>query len=523
MAYYKMAKPKATIKKSTIIYPAVFILPALVMIACGIIFKIEAIVPYIVAYALVAAIPGFFLISKDYGMAALVTSIVFVLGIGSYTVADNMLGKSDLVGDKAFLGAVSSVLQKFPAFVGQKDLEAVKVLMLESSYDPNTGSPTAGFKLTLGYDDALVYLRADNKEEYDSGIVEGYFKTATSEVPIADYSDLAKFVNLEYVSINQPNAYLYYYYGIAPGYLSKFVDLSIFENMKSLTELVIFNTAATDFAPIGKLASLENLSVQYCKVEDASVFGNLGALKNLNLTAAGLSDISFVSSLPGLTELYLPANEIADIDALKNLANLTDLVLNSNKIENVSPLGGKAQLKNLSLSDNQITDVSPLSGLASLESIYLSGNKIEDASPLFPSASVTYMDIGENALTVITGIEGCAALETLFVNDNKITDLSPIAGLKNLSKFYAQNNQIEDLSPLKEVITLTEVSLANNKIVDITPLGNLGNLTGVNLSENLITDFAPLEALEAMGTAITGKDTQLGDHVHDDEEDHGEE
>jgi len=518
MAYYKTAKPKANIKKSAIIYPAVFILPALVMIACGIIFKVEAIVPYIMAYAFVAAIPGFFLISKDYGMAALATSIVFVSGIGGYTVTDSMLRKSELIGDKAFLGAVSSALEKFPALLDQKDLEAVKVLMLEGRYDPETGYPTAGFKLTLGYEEALVYLKADNQDEYASETVEGYFKSASSETGIADYSDLARFVNLEYVAINQPNTFLYYYYGIAPGYLSKFSDLSIFENMKSLTDLVIFNTAATDFSPLGKLASLENLSVQYCKIEDASVFGNLGALKNLNLTAAGLSDISFASSLSGLTELYLPANELTDIGALKNLANLTDLVLNSNQIEDISPLGGKAQLANLYLSNNQIKDISALSGLASLENVYLSGNRIEDGSPVFSSASLKYIDISENALTGVGGIEGCASLEVLFANDNQIADLSPMAGLGNLTRFYANSNLIADLSPLKEIITLTEVSLANNQITEIAALGHLGNLTSVNLNENMIADFSPLDDLEAAGTSVSGRDNQLIEHTNDEEE-----
>ena len=516
------AKGTKSAKRSTLIYPAAFILPALIMIACGIIFRFEAIVPYIVAYALAAAIPGFFLASKNYGMAALLTSIVFVVGIGGYVTADNMLQRSGLLSDKAFVSALSSALDKFPAFITQNDLDDVKVLIFEGNYDNDYGSPIDGFKLTLGYDEALMYMKAENQDEYDNDTVEGYFKSATSEIDISDYSSLAKFTNLEYISVNQPNSFMYYYYGIAPSYLAKFNDFSFFENMKSLKDLIIFNTAASDFAPLSGLTSLENLSIQYCNVKDASVFGNLTGLKSLNLAYAGIYDISFSSTLGNLTQLYLPGNQIENIDALKELANLTDLVLNSNQIEDIAPIGGMSQLANLYLSNNQIKDTSALSGLGLLETVYLSTNQIEDASPLFTNALLKNIDISENALTQMSGIENCTSLETLYISGNQITDLTPLSGLENLANLYADNNLIEDLSPLEQVISLADISLANNQISDISPLANLGNLTNVNLDENLIADFSPLESLEEGGTSVSGRDNQLieyddDDHDHEDE------
>lgn len=514
--------PKANIKKSSFIYPAAFILPALVMVACGVIFKLEAIVPYIVLYAFLAAIPGFFLVSKKSGMAALVTSIIFIVSIMGYVTVDAMLYRSELINDKNLLGALSSALDKFPAFITQKDLDEVKVLILEGNYDPASGYPIEGFVLRLGYDESLKYLKAEDQSGYDGEMVESYFKTASSEIDINDYSALAKFSNLEYVAINQPNSYLYYY-GITPNYLTKFSDLSIFENTKSLKDFFIFKTAATDFAPLSGLVSIENLSVQLCNVEDASVFGNLSNLKSLNLTAAGISDISFVSSLTGLAELYLFGNEISDIGAMKNLENLTDLLLNSNEIEDISPLAGLPLLANLYLAENQIEDISALSGLP-LEKAYLNGNRIEDASPLFSVGSLTEMDISENALTNIEGIEKCASLETLSISGNQITDLSPLSSLEGLSNLYADGNEIEDLSPLESIIMLTNLSLKNNQISDISALSNLGNLSSVYLDENQITDFSPLASLEEreeMSTYVSGKDNQQiehEDHDHDEDE-----
>lgn len=518
-----MANTKATTKKrSGLIYPAVFILPALIMIACGIIFKVEAIVPYILAYALLAAIPGFFLGSKTYGMAALVTSIIFVTGIGGYTAADNLLSKSGLIEDKAFAGAVSSALGKFPAFITKSDLEEVKVLILEGKYDANYGSPAPGFTLTLGYDEALTYLKAEDQSAYDSEELEGYFKSAGSDVDISDYSSLSHFVNIEYIAVNQPNTYLYYYYGIAPGYLSKFNDLSVLENMKSLSDLIIFNAAASDLSPLAGLVKMENLSVQYCNVGDASVLGNLTALKSLNLSSAGISDISFASSLTNLSELYLAGNQIEDIGAVKNLANLNELMLNSNQIKDVSPVSGLKQLSTLYMSYNQIKDIKALGSLSALESIYLSGNQIEDASPLFSLSSLVYMSVSENALADIGGIESCASLETLYINGNKITDLAPLTGLTGLTSLYADNNGIEDISPVSSVSSLTTLSLKGNQISDISALASLSALTGLYLDENLITDFSPIDALEQGGASVSGKDNQLVEYDHDHDHDHGE-
>ncbi|MCL1794431.1 MAG: leucine-rich repeat domain-containing protein [Oscillospiraceae bacterium] len=517
--------PGTTMKKSSLIYPAALVLPALIMVACGIIFRFEAIVPYIVAYALIAAIPGFFLGSKKYGMAAILTSIFFVVGIGGYVAADHMLQSSDLIGDKGLLAAASSALGKFPAFVNQKDLDEVKVLILEGDYDLDYGSNSfglqlEGFKLTIGGPEALAYLKAEDQSAYDDDAVGGYFKSATSEIPINDYSDFAKFSNVEYIAINQPNATLYYYFGIPSAYLSKFNDLSVLENMKSLSDVVIFNAAATDFAPLGGLLAIENLSVQYCAIEDASVLGSLTGLKSLNLTTAGVSDISFVSSLTDLAELYLPGNQISDIGALKELKNLTDLFLNSNEIEDISPIRNLSQLKNLSLPNNQIKDISALSGLAP-ENLYLSANQIEDASPVF-SASLKYLDIGENAIAGLGGIEKCALLETLYANGNHISDLSPLSGLESLMTLHADDNDIEDLSPLGALTSLANLSLKSNRISDISALAPLSGLSSISLDENQITDFSPIDAIaEEGGASVTGRDNQLVDYDdHEDEEDY---
>ena len=130
-----MASAKAKTKKHGLTYFIILIAPVVIMAACGIIFNAAGIIPYMLAYALIAALLGFFMVSKNHGMTAVITSIILILGLTAYVVADGILQRTDLLKDKAFISAMSSALNKFPATISQKDLDKVKVLILDSNID----------------------------------------------------------------------------------------------------------------------------------------------------------------------------------------------------------------------------------------------------------------------------------------------------------------------------------------------------------------------------------------------------
>ncbi|MCL1859706.1 MAG: leucine-rich repeat domain-containing protein [Oscillospiraceae bacterium] len=488
-----MANSKTKSKNQKILYPILLIIPAIILIACSIIFKNTAIIPYILAYALVAAIPAFFMISKDRGLIVIITSIIFVAGITGYIISDNMLQKTSLLNDKEFITAMSSVLKKSPALISRKDLDKVKVLYLEGNYYPDYGYVADGFNLSLGYDEAAEYLQTAGSE-YDEETFYSYMESAYSGIDITDFSSLALFPNLEYIKIY---------------YQQTMNDISFFENYNSLKEARIELIAASDFSAFSNLKSLEKLIIAGSEVKDPSVFANLANLEILNLTACKIEDISWLGNLENLQNLFLSYNQISDLSVLSSMTNLEYASLDSNKIEDISALKNLKSIKNINLSGNEIKNVNPLTSLDILEGLDLSDNQIEDISPVFALAALKYLDISENNLKELNGTEKAMLLETLFFNGNEISDISTLSSLTSLKTLVGDNNQIADISILGSLKSLTGLSLKNNQIKDITPLKSLEELTAVYLDENIISDFSPLNNLEENGVYISGRENQL--------------
>jgi len=437
--------------------------------------------------------------SKDYGMIFLVMAILLVLALTVYVVADGMLHRTNLLTDKSLINSTAAILGKYPANITQKDLDEIKILVIEKN--PYGGD---GYTLSFGYDDALAMIKrneADSEalrldpdyevDESDERSVEDLLLAEISEDNIKDFSDLSRFTNLEYLIFSGPN--LQY----TSESMNELKDFSFIENLKSLTNINISNTGAYDFAPVAGLPALKSLSVIYNAVKDTSVLSNAVGLEFLNLTIAGISDISFVAPLVNLKDLYIRYNTVEDISALQGLSNLRDLVLDSNEIEDISPLKSLTNLKTLNLNGNKIKNIGVLSSLASLENLYLGSNEIEDITPAYTSSSLVNLSISANHLTE-TGMPENAgtrfkALKILDISENEIEDISPLSGITSLETLYA----------------------GTNMIVDVGPLAPLVNLSAAYLDDNLIEDFSPLDALEEAGTYISGRGAQQFDEDSD--------
>ena len=533
-----MAKSKANSKKHGLIYCAILLIPVIAMVVYGIIAKNPNILPFLVAYALIAVVLGFFFSSKKFGMAAITMSIIFVLSLTSYIVADGMLQKTSLITDKSLASSIASILNKFPANITQEDLDKVKYLSLEITvnYDEKTSAYYPGYSLAFGYDDAVEMLKKQEAEseaqradpDYvseDESSLQDILLTATSEKLITDFSSLENFKNLEYLSINGAPIEYYYYYGVSMDtlILKNIKDLNFVENMPALKYLSVFNTTATDFAAVGKAASLKNLIVQYSEIKDASSFSNLLNLEYLDLTSTLTSDISFISPLVNLKDVYLRLNDITDVSSVKLLPNLRDLSIEANSVEDISSLVGLTSLQNLNLSTNSIKDISPLGKIVTLERVNLAQNQIENISELFSLKSLLYLDISENGLTDISGIENCTSLENLYINGNEISDISYLSALTSLATLSADNNHITDLSPIAPITGLTGLSVKHNEITDISVIRALENLSYVYLDENYIEDLTIFTELENAGITVSGNDNQIDpatvdEHDHSDDE-----
>ncbi|UCH98273.1 MAG: leucine-rich repeat domain-containing protein [Candidatus Aminicenantes bacterium] len=88
----------------------------------------------------------------------------------------------------------------------------------------------------------------------------------------------------------------------------------------------------SDISVIEDLKSLTMLYLQHNKLSNISVIEKLKKLTNLDMSSNQLSDISNIKELKNLTKLYLSHNKISDISVLRELKNLKRFVLTHNKI-----------------------------------------------------------------------------------------------------------------------------------------------------------------------------------------------
>ena len=156
--------------------------------------------------------------------------------------------------------------------------------------------------------------------------------------------------------------------------IKDFSDLAKFKNLEMLW---IRTDNLTDLEPIAALTKLIELDVCSENVSDLSPLSGLSHLRSLNIKGGGMSDLSPLDGLMKLEELYANSCGISDLSSFPMLTSLESLHLMGNIIADVSPLAESGKLpsiKHLDLSGNLISDPSPLSALKTLETLDLSGN-----------------------------------------------------------------------------------------------------------------------------------------------------
>lgn len=215
----------------------------------------------------------------------------------------------------------------------------------------------------------------------------------------------------------------------------------LIRNCPNLTELSLEYCYMADYRKIGKLTSLETLTILRTTISqkdrgnpltNIDWIGSLTNLRTLNLSYNyAIDDISGLAGLTNLEEVRLAWNEIKDDDLkwLKDLKKLKRLVLHNNPLYDLSYMptinslealhvGGNKEmkygqnltvqpnLKELNISYCPIKDFKWLSKFTKLETLVLS--KIERGN-----ISVDY--------EVYKGLAECKSLRTIMIEDNDKT------------------------------------------------------------------------------------------------------
>jgi hypothetical protein len=137
----------------------------------------------------------------------------------------------------------------------------------------------------------------------------------------------------------------------------------------------------TDFGWLGGLTNLNTLYLNSLQIGNLAPLANLKNLRELTLINCGVRDANALAPLAGtLEKLVLSNNAIGNAASLTVFENVNALYLNHNQIGDVTPLGQMGGLNSLYLDGNPVRDITPLMTLPKLRSLSLMCTQLQIAA-----------------------------------------------------------------------------------------------------------------------------------------------
>jgi Leucine-rich repeat (LRR) protein/predicted DNA-binding WGR domain protein len=269
-------------------------------------------------------------------------------------------------------------------------------------------------------------------------------------------------------------------------------DLEGIQNLHSLKELDVSNTAATDLEPVYELKNLKTLVLKELRINSLIGIEKLKTLRKLNCSWCNLKSIDGLN-LGDLEELELSGLKIKDVEAFKSLSQLRSLIIERAEIKNTEGFKYLSNLKHLKLDIIKVDSIGFLRELTGLEKIEISW--IETKKPIktlpFQNCIALKELIVSQDINAIEGIEHIKGLEVLDISGTDITDLQFLNDHTSL-KVLNCNKNITDLSPLRNCINLESLDLSSTKINSLADLSDLKNLKSIRCSSQ-VSDLTPLK------------------------------
>ena len=269
-------------------------------------------------------------------------------------------------------------------------------------------------------------------------------------------------------------------------------QLSSIANSISLSTLNITNTllSFSDVETIGKITSLESLTLDSCGLSTISPLSQLTSMQYLNLANNSLRDLSSISHMTELKELNLRRNAVNDLSALSDCINIEVLDISSNpQILSLEPLRAYMKLYRLDITDNKLSDISPLSDTRKLKELKASNNALESIDALQNCSELTYVDISNNAIASLSALTSLESITYLNFSNNKVSILPAWSTDCQLVTIDGSSNLISDLSPLAGLENLNIIIMNyNTNISQIEMLTTCHNLVEVRVEHTNVSD-----------------------------------
>lgn len=288
-------------------------------------------------------------------------------------------------------------------------------------------------------------------------------------------------------------------------------DLSNFAGLKSANITFSADFKGQDLQGLGKLATLQALSLGTGLVmygQDRATLGSLGGLQApmlevLDASFLDLADIGGLSACPRLRQVKLRGNaRLASIDGLQASAGtLQELdIAYCDAVASLKPLREATHLRVLDIAGlERLADLSDLKKLTRLEALDFSGCEAltslsglpmkQLASDLPAAGKAPSSHLALNDLKALGSLEGLPALapeitELLINRAPVLSDLSGIeAGAASVQELRLDQLGIANLDALAPLVHLQKLEIRKcPELVDASALGKLEKLTSVRIT-----------------------------------------
>ncbi len=279
-------------------------------------------------------------------------------------------------------------------------------------------------------------------------------------------------------------------------------NLDAIEDCADTLEVLIMdrNYEVEDYSVVLKCGGLEKLKLYVDYDFDVPMqVPDLSGLTNLKVLHLGNYDrFDNLGKLAQLEELTLESASIGDGEALAALANLKYLALLDMSVydEAVAAIPKLPKLETLDLTDSFIwADISPVFGAPKLKYVYLNDAETGlEIKNMVTCESLAVLDMTETTLDRMledgrwdyqsSGSEAEIALQDIP---------EFFACLPNLETLYVPGHELEDVSFLADMQELYYLDVADNYITDLSPLAGLPGLEVVVCEDNPLHNREGLE------------------------------
>ncbi len=281
---------------------------------------------------------------------------------------------------------------------------------------------------------------------------------------------------------------------------AKVLSVDDLKSLTGLTSLTINDcNDLKDLSGIEGLLGLRELSLEIpsnCPQPDLTRFSGV---TKLNLIRA--ADIGFLSSMTSLEELTLDRCKVNNQDVFASLTNLKKLTCGwlSGSFQNLNFVSGIPSLEYLNVSGlTTYEDISNVFLVPSIQEIYLNGVECElDFDKVQPSETLKVLEMDGIKLyknVKVSGGNGIYSVDYDKVALDEHKDfLMKFPGLKKLS---LADNTLAGIDFAASLPALEELNISGNYVTDLKPLQNLSQLKKVICTDNPI-----------------GNDRVLSDHI----------